>query len=296
MKLSFPEAEVTRSLSSSLYKQSYTSINEDDKRVIDTNALVAQRIAELSARMKQNQEQGGFVAGIRAETVEELTANEDVDLLTADGEAEIVDTEVLVARAMEQANLLQEDAKAQAERILAEATRQAEAEKTQIMEVARTQGYEQGMKQAKQELEKEKQKLQAKEKELEEQYQAMLAEVEPNLVDVIAGVYEHIFKVELSSQKEIVTHLIANALSQIEGGRSFLIHVSREDYPYVSMQKKQVASMVTTPGSSVEIVEDMTLSAGECLIETDSGIFDCGLGTQLEELGQKLRLLSYEKK
>ncbi len=283
-------------MSSNLYKQSYTSIQEDDKRIIDTNALVAQRIAELAARMQQNREQGGFVAGIRAETVEELTANDDAELLTADMGGEPVDTEAIVAQAMEQARLLQEDAKAQAERMIAEATRQAETEKTQIMEMARSQGYEQGLQQAQQELEKEKRKLREKEKELEEQYQALLAEMEPNLVDAITGVYEHIFRVELSAQKEILTHLISNALSQIEGGRSFLIHVSKEDYPYVSMQKKQIASMVTAPGSSVEIVEDMTLSANECLIETDSGIFDCGLGTQLEELGQKLRLLSYEKK
>ena len=48
------------------------------------------------------------------------------------------------------------------------------------------------------------------------------------------------------------------------------------------------------PNSTVEIVEDMTLGKGECMIETESGIFDCGLGTQLSELRQKLKLLSYE--
>ena len=48
------------------------------------------------------------------------------------------------------------------------------------------------------------------------------------------------------------------------------------------------------PNATVEIVKDITLGKGECLIETEGGIFDCGLGTQLSELRQKLKLLSYE--
>ena len=68
------------------------------------------------------------------------------------------------------------------------------------------------------------------------------------------------------------------------GQPSFLVHVSKEDYPYVSMQKKQIMAGATAPNSTVEIVEDMTLGKGECMIETESGIFDCGLGTQLSEL------------
>ncbi|MCR5755338.1 MAG: hypothetical protein K6G30_11090, partial [Acetatifactor sp.] len=71
--------------------------------------------------------------------------------------------------------------------------------------------------------------------------------------------------------------------------------VSKEDYPYVSMQKKQIMVGVTVPNSTVEVVEDLTMTPNECLIETEGGIFDCGLGTQLTELSQKLRLLSYEK-
>lgn len=294
----FPEAEVTRLLSSNLLKQGYTQLQTEDKRVIDTNELVAKRIEELAARMQAqaNQQRGGFVSGIQADMVEELTAVDDGELLTADMGGQPVDTEALVAQAVEQADLVVAEAKQEAERLLADAQAQAECERKRIAEEARTQGYNQGKQAAQQELEKEKQRLKIMEAELEAHYQSMAAELEPQLVEVISGIYEHIFKVELSSQKEIVTHLIGNALSQIEGGRDFLIHVSKEDYPYVSMQKKQIASMVTAPGSTVEIVEDMTLSSNECLIETDSGIFDCGLGTQLEELGQKLQLLSYQKK
>ena len=70
MRSSFPEAEVTRSLSSNLLKKGFTKLSEDDARVIDTNELVAKRIRELSAKM-QKESNTGFVdcycryAGIR---------------------------------------------------------------------------------------------------------------------------------------------------------------------------------------------------------------------------------------
>lgn len=123
----------------------------------------------------------------------------------------------------------------------------------------------------------------------------MVDELEPQFVDTITGIYEHIFHVELGEYREILAHLITTTMRKAESNKVFLIHVSKEDYPYVSMQKKQIATGATAPNSTVEIVEDITISPNECLIETEGGIFDCGLGTQLSELRQKLKLLSYEK-
>ena len=132
-------------------------------------------------------------------------------------------------------------------------------------------------------------------KQLEEEYQKMVEELEPKFVDTISSIYEHIFHVDLDSYREVLAYLISTTMHKIEGVRSFLIHVSKEDYPYVSMQKKQLTANALAPGSSVEVVEDATLGKNDCLIETENGIFDCGLGTQLAELRQKLKLLSYEK-
>ena len=59
------------------------------------------------------------------------------------------------------------------------------------------------------------------------------------------------------------------------------------------MQKKQLEAAAAGANTSVEVVQDTTLSEGECMIETDGGIFDCGLGTQLAELKKQLLLLAY---
>ena len=286
MRSSFPEVEVTRSLSSNLLKKGFTKLSEDDARVIDTNELVAKRIRELSAKM-QKESNTGFVSGLAADKVEApvtdpeeekteftpsgnvIKAGEDLQKLKEDAEAE--------------AQKIVEDARAQAESILQDARSQAEAERADIQEAARRQGQ--------QEAQAEADRTEAAR---EAEYQKRLDELEPEFVDTITGIYEHIFHVDLHSYREVLCYLISTTMRKSEDNRSFLIHVSKEDYPYVSMQKKQISAGAVAPNATVEIVKDITLGKGECLIETEGGIFDCGLGTQLSELRQKLKLLSYE--
>ena len=131
--------------------------------------------------------------------------------------------------------------------------------------------------------------------QLEAQYQQSFEEMEPMLVDTITGIYEHIFHVELGSHREILEHLISNTVHKLEGGHSFLIHVSKDDYSFVNMQKKQILNGAVSGTDTVDVVEDMTLAKNQCMIETDSGIFDCGLDTQLSALRQKLMLLAWSK-
>lgn len=72
------------------------------------------------------------------------------------------------------------------------------------------------------------------------------------------------------------------------------MHVSKDDYSYVNTQKKMLAETTVGSRGVVEVIEDITLHKNECMIETDGGIFDCGVGTQLEELTKRLKLLSFE--
>ncbi len=282
---------------SSLLKCRNMNLQQEDKRIIDTNALVSKRIEEIMARM-QEENAGGFMAGLQAEEVEALTAIGE-DSLPGDMQGQIPSDEALLSQAREQADQILGEADKEVKRIIAEAEQEALATKKQMAadaKSAREKAYAEGKQAAQQELQKEMARLKEKERALEAEYKTFMEEAETKLVDVISGIYEHVFNVELSAQKDIVFNLIQSTLSRIEGGRSILVHVSKEDFPYVSMQKKQITASVTSPDCSVEVVEDFTLTANQCLIETENGIYDCSLGTQLEELRQKLLLLSYEKK
>ena len=91
-----------------------------------------------------------------------------------------------------------------------------------------------------------------------------------------------------------MTYLVTSALKKSGESKSCIVHVSKEDYPDVSSRKEEMTKGLPS-GLQVDIIEDITLGKNEALIETDGGIIDCGLGTQLTELGRKIRLLAYEK-
>ena len=189
------------------------------------------------------------------------------------------------------------------------AVAEIEAMRVQVAEEGRNQGYQDGLEQGRQEgfaqghqdgldsvseaREHALAEVAAKAEKLEKEYERKVKELEPQFTDTLTGIYEHIFHVSLRGSRELIVYLIQNTMRNIEGGNTYLIHVSKEDYPYVNMKKNETLLSSVSANASVELVEDMTLGPNDCIIETDGGIFDCGLGTQLEELTQKLRLLSY---
>ena len=280
-----------RSLSSNLLKRGYTCLAQDDLRVIDSNERMARRMEELTARM-QRPENEGFVPGLQAGEVPPLEEGEENSQIGNVIKAAVED-EAASQQAKAEADLIVQQAKEEAETLRQQAISQAKQEKRSILEQARAQGYEEGQRKAQAEKARLEQEYREKENQLEDAYQKKIDELEPAFIDTITGVYEHIFHVELASYREVLVYLISAAMRDVEEKRSFLIHVSKEDYPYVSMEKKQLTAV--SPNSEIEIIEDLTLGKNDCLIETDGGIFDCGVGTQLAQLRQKLKLLSYEK-
>ena len=285
-------------MSSNLYKYTsfYPGKQGSEKRIIDTNEIAAKRLETLAEIMKASAESGndkGFVQGLDAKEVSLLLEDEEQESGNIIKGNVTQDASALVEQAQAEAAELVANAKNQADTIVSEAIEQAENTKKNVLEEARMLGYREGINRANKEVEQLKAELQEKERWMKEEYEAQMQSMEADLVEVLTGIYEHIFQVEFSSQREVLVHLISATMRKSDSSRSFIIHVSKDDYPFVSMQKKQLMASVAGINSNVEIIEDMTLARTECLIETDGGIFDCGLGTQLGELSKKLKLLSY---
>ncbi len=264
------------------------------------NALMEAKLEKMR-REQQAAARANFVAGLNAEVISgeengELPEGYEGEETGDDGlNALMADRPDQVADAGRESEEIIENARMQAQQIIEEAIAEAEAQKAQVLEEARNTGYEEGAAKARSELEKAQAGLRAKEKSLEAEYDQLFDSIEVQLVDTITDIYQHIFSVELSEQRQILIHLIEVAMRRIEGTANFLVHVSAEDAAYVNMHKKVLEAATTLPGSSVEIIEDIGLSKNECFIETDGGIFDCSFDTELSDLTQKLRLLSYEK-
>ena len=191
-----------------------------------------------------------------------------------------------------------------------EALAEIEQTRIQILEEARSQGYQEGFEQGQNDgfaqghqdglgsVAQEREQVQAEAEQMaaamEEEYQRRIKELEPVFIDTLTGIYEHIFHVSLKNSRELIVYLIQNTMRNIETGSTYLIHVSKEDYPFASMQKRELIKGTNIALENVELLEDVTLGKNECMIETGNGVFDCSLGTQLEALNEELRLLSYK--
>ncbi|MDE6064462.1 MAG: hypothetical protein K2G20_07770 [Lachnospiraceae bacterium] len=296
---------------SNLYKSAGISLVVDTPRVIDSNALVEALAAEQPSVTKIDggkrtvpltADKDGFSQGLSAEILDSLTeASEDgpeAGQTAPDGQEEAAQQGgQILKEAQQQAERLAEEMRQQAqfeiENMKKEAADRLAVEKEKILLETRELGYQDGLEKGKKETEVVKRELEEEGRRLRAQYDSLVEQLEPQFIDTLCGIYEHIFHVELSGYRDIIVHLIADTLRKTDGAKNYIIHVSKEDYPYVSMQKKQLTA--GAGASLLEVVEDITLSKNQALIETEGGIFDCSLGTQLEELGKKLRLLSYEK-
>lgn len=298
---------MTRSLSRNLYKSSWVVVSNDEKCVIDSNSRIEQRIEELEAlrqaRMNAAVGPGEETGDGEAEFVSGL-GGEELDALLAD-RAEGTRGSIIKAPAQEQGPDLEEikaqaqemidDAQAQIEEMREAAKREIEMQRRQAVEEGNRQGYDVGHQQAMAEIDDIRQALLDERRQLEEEYDRMVENLEPKFIDTITEVYSHIFGIELMENRDILVHLIDATLRRVESSRTFIVHVSQEDYPFVNMRKQELTEGATAGKGMVEVIEDIALGQGACLIETDGGIFDCGIDTQLQALTNKLRVLSFEK-
>ena len=294
---------------SNMIKRAFVKVEGTEKLMIDSNSLINDKMEEFSVTGA-----GPEFVQFDAEGSDEFTEGpmaDKVEMLVGEGQGEgegaealspsnvlrnepSPDMEQLLAQAREEAQSIIDEAESRAAGIVSEAEQNAAA----TLENAKNQGYSAGHDEGYQagygEAEALKQQYEGMITDLENEYQAKMDELEPLFVDTLTDIYEHIFHVDLSGSRDVIFHLIGDAVRKIEGNEGFIIHVSKDDYGYISMQRQELLSGVTN-SDSVEIVEDMTLKSNECFIETGGGIFDCSLDTQLEGLKRELRLLSYEK-
>mgnify|MGYP002509609632 FL=1 len=290
-----------------LYKAGWVRVDGEEKCVIDSNSLVAERIEEWenirranSAALPDFDEDGEegepeFVSGIEGEELDALFADggEGSNVIKA-GEKAAAGPD-LTAEAEEEAQHILAEAQYKANEMLEDARRESDILRVNAVEEGTKQGYDEGYARGMSEVDGMKQELAERKRQLEAEFDELLEDLEPKFVETITDIYSHIFGVDLMDNRDILVHLIDSTLRKVESSRTFIVHVSAEDYPHVNMQKQTLIEGAVAGRGLIEIVEDIALSKGDCLIETDGGIFDCGVGTQLEELTKKLRVLSYEK-
>ncbi|MBE5959939.1 MAG: hypothetical protein E7256_00895 [Lachnospiraceae bacterium] len=276
--------------------------DESEKKMIDTNekADLFQKVyfetfskseeegaAEESAASSDNA--GEFVEGLSFVKIEET--EEAAQLPEPEDTSSLMMKEEILSQARAEADRIMEEARMQAQEIIQEANASIAALKETEFQRAKEEGFASGWNEGSGQCELIKKQLKEESLQLQKEYEDRIKQIEPKVGSLLIQFVEKLTGHILEEKRDVIEYRIGQALSEIENSHTYIIRVSKEDFPAASAKKQELLAMLKE-GADIEIIEDCLLSVGQCLIETDSRVFDCGLDTALSSLASDLRLLS----
>lgn len=256
-------------------------------RVIDTNNVVE----ALLAQRKEEQ--------IKEEAHEEIARTEDESGFTEglvfaplEPPKPAVDYEGI---AKEEAQRIVDAAQEKAAQILMDARAQAESECENIRKDAYEEGFNQGVVAGKAQMDEmaaeNQERFNAELNNLQSEYNERFEAIERDVVGATATVFENVFGLELSGSESVLEYLVKNTLYEVDNAKEFHIRVSKDDSEKMKGNLDIFKSCVSLE-CFVEVLTDNTLEKGQCLIETEHGIFDCGADVQLANIIRNLKALA----
>ena len=270
--------------------------------VIDSNAKAKELIMKQEKAYKAkllDEERARRLAAMQ-ESGTEIPEGVDTDEFlgladTIKEEEETVDVgpqaEEILEQARMEAQQIIDDANAQAEEILNAAQLNADAMKNLARQDGEKEGYNEGTQRAALELADAKSSMEAEIQRIENQYMEMQMNMEREIVDMCLPVFERVFSAELSGKKDVIYHLLDHCIMKIERTGQMQIKVSDANAEYIKGKKEEIQSKV---GAEVglDIIANPLLNDSQCIIETDGGIFDCSIDTELDNLIREIKALS----
>ncbi len=281
---------MTRSLSN-FYQGSYAIRGREVCRVIDTN----DRIARTMEKIEREQEKARIeeFTRLREEAIENGTIDEHPEFKEGIFAEEIAPEEPqidMVAQAKEEAAQILEAAQTQASQIHMQAVEEAERLRMQSKEEGYREGKEAAKKEAAERERIQQETFEKKELALHEQYEKALSSLEPQLLDTMLTIFDDVFGMQFRGKQELLLQLVRHAMRGIRETKHIKIHVCEEEAPFLREHK---AELIEKVGEDVviEIVMDPKLTSSCCILDTDSGVYDCSLDVALDQLTRDLKSL-----
>ena len=279
---------------SNFYRNNYVIRGEQVTRVINTNDIIAEKMQAIVQEQMQAQREelmrrheeaiaAGEIDG-EPEFTEGLFAQELE--LEAEPEPEID----YVEQAKEQAQQILEEANAEAVMIHDKAMKDADT----LRELGKQEGYQAGydsaVREADEKLHAGEEALARRELELQEQYDRAMTDLEPQLLDTILTVFDEVFRMQFAGKREMLLSLVRHAMRGIRETKQYKIRVSESEVAFLREQKELLQEKVGED-VQIDIVMDPDLSESQCIIDADSGVYDCSLDAALDNLTRDLRSL-----
>ncbi|MFH1541841.1 MAG: FliH/SctL family protein [bacterium] len=168
-----------------------------------------------------------------------------------------------------------EQAKTEAEKIIIQAQNRAD----QIAEAAKKQGREEGKAEAAANI---KQSLETLNQAIKER-KNIVKDSEAEILRLAIKVAEQIIRSEVSLHRDVCLNIVTEAIARVSDREQIIIKVNREDAEYLKRYKDRLTSVLDGV-KSFSILEDATIEAGGCVIETTLGFIDAKISTKLKSI------------
>lgn len=193
----------------------------------------------------------------------------------------------IIESAEERAQSLQSSAEEQVNHWWEENHKKLEDMSLEAREQGFLQGFEQGLDEAKSQIQKEyHEKIEQAEHLLRlayEQKEAIISEAEPFLLELSTVIASQIIKQELESAPEKFIGLIQQHIHRVKEKESITVCVHPEDFEFIQSQRAHLAAIVNGD-TEIKVIPDHTVSSKGCIIRTAYGSVDARIDTQIEEI------------
>lgn len=285
---------------SNVIKSVYFNVDQGQRKSIDSDSRIEEYIPEIYTQKQQEDTTSGFQPLSLADAAVQTQDGEFQDGISVIHMDDVLEEErhkisqeisqELLQETEQQTREILDDARAEAEQIIAQAREEFDAIRSEAEDQGREEGRQQGLAEAEATLQEMIARQEAEYEERSKELAERERQMEPFFADLTVNLIEKITGILCQDKKETILYLIERAVHNLEKPKQINLRVSKEDMANVSMHKaglKEAAEGV----EEFDIVEDSSLTANQCIIETENKIIDCSLDVQLQSLRDQIRML-----
>ncbi|MCI5588173.1 MAG: hypothetical protein MR384_09880 [Lachnospiraceae bacterium] len=277
---------------SNLIKSAFFNVEQEDKRIIDSDSHVEEFIPNIFSAAIENygDDENDDVSFQDGEKDIEASYHDGMSVIRIDDVLEEEKQKLEEENRQKAAEIL-EEANEKASKIINEANENSDRIKKEAYEEGMNQGLSDGRQQAQEEADMLRKEFESECDKRMDQITQYENSLESKFADILIGLVTKITGIVCEDKKDVIIYLIDNALHNVSKSKDITIRVSKNDIMMVESEKDKFISGLSDD-VSLDIVEDDSLSDNQCIIETESGVIDCSLDAQLDNLKEQLRLIT----
>jgi flagellar assembly protein FliH len=123
--------------------------------------------------------------------------------------------------------------------------------------------------------------------EVDQAKESWVAQWERELVQLASGIAEKVVRCEIERHPKITLDLIRESLAMAAGSPRLKVRLSPKDFDALGSHVTELAQHVGAVGAA-EVVADASISAGGCRVESEFGVIDQQIESQIARIAEEL--------